>query len=274
MDRLHLKKIGLACLAAVVLTAAVPLYGPLNPSVSAAAAKEQPLKLELEIILKQGSNKAVVNGKEMTVEFVYEVNGITMFPINTLIRAFNLDIKFHGQNSGFTLTNKSYHSYEALVVFGQKSVEINGQSRELPVPVVKKSNSIMVPLRAFAETLGASVHYNSQTKTIRITKEAESPIDGKQRLGSSKDNWSIAAPKLWNSQPAEYDGVWTWSGWPYKDANSSFYVSVKAEEGGEPFTDEEAWKHLGDRLHPSMTVIDKRIFKGEAARLRLNRHSK
>ncbi|WP_336776494.1 hypothetical protein [Paenibacillus sp. MMO-58] len=38
-------------------------------------------------------------------------------------------------------------------------------------------------------------------KTIRIMRAADILIDGKHRIGSSKDNWSIAAPLYNPSEP-------------------------------------------------------------------------
>lgn len=261
------KKGSLACLTVVIFTILL-LSGGLSASPLAVSAAVNVQSPGIEILLQQGSDKAAVNGKEMKVQGMYETKGVTMMPINTLLRAFELSIDFSKDRQSFTLSSKSYRFYHAEVKLGALEAHL-GQSDaalKLPQPVVEKQGSIMVPLRAFAESLGAVVKYDSKKKTIHITRAADILVDSKQRIGSSKAGWSIAAPLLEPSEPywEEYTGGWSWNGVPYANAAGRFYVTVRTGDGGAALTEEEAWEQLTNSLHPAWVPIEKRTLKTKA----------
>ncbi|MUT65808.1 stalk domain-containing protein [Paenibacillus sp. NEAU-GSW1] len=263
------KKIGIACLVAVIFIVSLLMGGLSAPPLVASAADAQPAGIEIE--LKQGSDTALVNGKKIKVQGMYETKGVTMIPVRALMIAFDLEIQFFNSahEKSFTLNSKSYRDYSALVKLGALEAQVGGKVVKLPQPAVEKQGSLMVPLRVFAESLEAVVKFDSKTKTIRITRAADILVDGKNRIGSSKDSWSIAAPLYNPSEPTAaswfgfetHPGVWNWSGSLNANPNASFIVTIWTDDGGKPLTDDEALEQLKKQIHTSWFTVKKRTLK-------------
>ncbi|GLX66938.1 copper amine oxidase N-terminal domain-containing protein [Paenibacillus glycanilyticus] len=262
------KKTGITCLVVVIFIVFLLIGGLIASPLAASAADAQPEGIEID--LKQGSDKAIVNGKHIKVQGMYETNGVTMIPVRALMLAFDLKIQFFNiaHEKSFTLNSNSYRDYGAYVKLGALEAQVDGKGVKLPQPAVEKQGSIMVPLRFFAQSLEASVKFDSKNKTIRITRAADILIDGKHRIGSSKDSWSIAAPLHNPSEPSPaswfgfetHPGVWKWSGSLNADPNANFGVTIWTDEGGKPLTDAEAMEQLKKQIHTSwFTVLERTL---------------
>jgi len=266
------KKTGFICLMACILIVLQLMIGLSASPVVASAADAPPAGIEIK--LKQGSDTALVNGKEVKIQGMYETKGVTMIPVRALMIAFDLDIQFFKSDNkkSFVLNSKTYRDYSALVKLGATEAEVNGTVVKLPQPAVEKQGSIMVPLRYFAESLETVVKFDSKNKTIYITRAADVLIDDKKRIGSSKDNWSIGAPLHNPSEPAVIgwfgsnprQGVWNWSGTLNEHPNSSYTVSIWTDEGGNPMTDAEALEQLKKQIHNTWFTIKEQTLKTDA----------
>jgi len=265
-------KTGFICLMACILIVLQLMVG-LSASPLVASATDAP-PAGIEIKLKQGSDTALVNGKEVKVQGMYETKGVTMIPVRALMIAFDLDIQFFKSDNekSFALNSKTYRDYSALVKLGVIEAEVNGTVVKLPHPAVEKQGSIMVPLRYFAESLEAVVKFDSDNKTIHITRAADVLIDDKRRIGSSKESWSIGAPLHNPSEPTAISwfgsdtrpGVWSWSGTLNGNPDASFTVSIWTDEGGKSLTDDEALEQLKKQIHNSWFTVKEQKMKTNA----------
>ncbi|ACT00296.1 stalk domain-containing protein [Paenibacillus sp. JDR-2] len=263
------KKYGISSLVAVIFNVSLLMGGLSAYPLVTSAANAQSAGIEIE--LKQGSDTALVNGKEIKVQEMYETKGVTMIPVRVLMNAFELTIQFFNSahEKSFTLNSKSYRDYSALVKLGALEAQVGGKVVKLPQPAVEKQGSFMVPLRVFAESLEAAVKFDSKNKTIRITRAADILVDGKHRIGSSKDSWSIAAPLYNPGEPTPaswfgfetHPGAWNWSGSLNANPNTSFNVTIWTDDGGKPLTDDEALEQLKKQIHTSWFTVQKRTLK-------------
>ncbi|WP_201008826.1 stalk domain-containing protein [Paenibacillus glycanilyticus] len=263
------RKNGIAYLVEVILIVSLLIGGLSASPLVTSAADAQPAGIEIE--LKLGSDTALVNGKEIKVQGMYESKGVTMIPVRVLMNAFELNIQFFNSahEKSFSLNSKSYRDYSAYVKLGALEAQVGGKVVKLPQPAVEKQGSLMVPLRFFAESLEAVVKIDRKNKTIRITRAADILVDGKHRIGSSKDSWSIAAPLYNPSEPTAtslfgfetHPGSWNWSGSLNANSNASFTVTIWTDDGGKPLTEDKALEQLKKQIHTSWFMVQKRTLK-------------
>ncbi|MFX3636305.1 MAG: stalk domain-containing protein [Candidatus Pristimantibacillus sp.] len=219
-----------------------------------------------DAVLKLGSNTAIVNGNPMTVQPVYEKNGITMGPVNVLIRTFKLDYKFDSLDKSFWLSTRIYEKNHLSFKLGQTSVALdNGvvsKPFELSAPPVEKKGSLMVPLRSIVERLGGKITYDAKTKEIRITGIDRAVTDPALRIGDSQMGWSIAAPNGFkpNSQ-VSCEGCYSVKG-TAGDRNYSLVFS--ASESKKKLTLTQLQEQKIAALHPSEVVMEVRTAKQPA----------
>lgn len=123
------------------------------------------------------------------------IGGVTMVPIRVISETFGQQISWDEGNKtvqlGTTLpTTFKENSFEAV---------INGVTKNSPVPVIRYHDSIYVPLRIFAEALGATVSWNPtenaaiiyyQTDILKILVDELSPDYKKQILRTAAINIS------------------------------------------------------------------------------------
>lgn len=96
------------------------------------------------------------------------VGGKTLVPLKFLGTAFGAKFTYEPTTKTITIT---YEDKTIILQLGSKTASIDGKTVTVdPAPQAMKG-STMVPLRFIADVFGAQTNYDSQTKTITITKE-------------------------------------------------------------------------------------------------------
>ncbi|MFF2482897.1 copper amine oxidase N-terminal domain-containing protein [Paenibacillus sp. NPDC058071] len=255
----HLKKS-----AALIVLCLSLLSGSLSAAAAEASsntgtkATENSL-LRAEAIIPFGSKKATVNGKEMTIEPLYETNGVTMGPLNVLIKLFDLSIKpVGGSSKAIIISNELYRSHSMELTPGQKIAILDGQMVRLPAAPTVKKNSTMVPYRAIIEAFDGKVVFEKDKKAIRIQVLDQPVVDSKQRIGDSNFGWSLGAPLqmelIDQSESGDHILFTGFSG-------GSFNVSVTVEENDKKLTPQQLIESMKSTLHPSETVKSTAVSK-------------
>lgn len=122
------------------------------------------------------SVKVSVNGKNVEMkEPPVIMNGRTLVPLRAIFEALGVSPEWNGEKQ--TVTAKT-GNVEMILKIGESSATINGKSVQLEVPGTLVKGNTMVPARFIAETFGASVEWESESKTVIIkTAEAQKTLD-------------------------------------------------------------------------------------------------
>jgi hypothetical protein len=115
------------------------------------------------------STTANIDGTEETLSVPPTiVGGKTLVPLKFLGTAFGAQFTYEPTTKTITIT---YEEKTIVLQLGSKTASVDGKNVTVdPAPQAIKG-STMVPLRFIADIFGAQTSYDSQTKTITITKE-------------------------------------------------------------------------------------------------------
>ena len=92
-------------------------------------------------------------------------DGRTLVPYMALFEALGADVEWYESEQ----TVIAYRGDITITLkVGSETMEINGQQITLDVPVQNVNGSILVPVRAIAESLGADVRWAQNTETVTI----------------------------------------------------------------------------------------------------------
>ncbi|SBW08698.1 Phosphate-binding protein PstS (modular protein) [uncultured Eubacteriales bacterium] len=108
----------------------------------------------------------VVDGKKITptVDPVVE-SGTTLVPLRVISETLGADVTWEQSKQQATIKTAAY---TVVFTIGSKSYTVNGASKTLIVAPKAANGSTLVPIRAFSESIGATVNYNASTKTASI----------------------------------------------------------------------------------------------------------
>ena len=110
--------------------------------------------------------KVLINNESLFFDInPYIVNGITIIPAKNIIEA--LGAKFQWQEDTQTITAIK-NDITLVFSVGSKTVHINGIEKTLDVEIIKKDNTVLVPVRFISEIFGASVEWDDETSKINI----------------------------------------------------------------------------------------------------------
>jgi hypothetical protein len=145
--------------------AAVAVSGLL--SAAEAQTQEQPQS-------QSQTASVTINGTAVnfTGQAPMEQNGHMLVPLRGVLEQLGAYVDFNSSTQ--TVTAVRGNTTIVLPV-GQTTATVNGSSVTLDVPAEIVSGSTLVPLRFLAETLGASVDYNSGTYVVAIVTSGGSP---------------------------------------------------------------------------------------------------
>lgn len=106
----------------------------------------------------------------MEVEPIIQ-NGRTLVPLRAIFESLGADIRWDAETR--TVTGTSAETTVTLQI-SSKTAYINGEPVELEVPAMIEAGRTMVPARFIAESLGATVGWDSLTKSVLINSDIES----------------------------------------------------------------------------------------------------
>ena len=112
-------------------------------------------------ILVNGTPLAFDPGAEAQI-----VDDRTMVPLRAIFEALNVQVNWDGDTKTVTATGRGR---QIALTIGQKEISVNGIKTEIDVPAMIISDRTMVPVRAVAQSLGCTVDWIAETKTVVIT---------------------------------------------------------------------------------------------------------
>jgi len=125
----------------------------------------------IEIILTVGKQEIVVNGDKKTIDAApYIKNSRTLVPIRFVTEAIGANVSWNDKTKEVTI---SYQDKTIILQIGNPYATVNG----VKLPIDKDNLKVVpeitsgrkfVPIRFVAETFGAKVDYNPQTREISI----------------------------------------------------------------------------------------------------------
>ena len=112
------------------------------------------------------------------------VNGRTLVPLRAIFEALNVTPMWDPSTK--TVTAKT-DKVDMKLKIGSTNAVVNGQSVSLDVPGTLVNGRTMVPARFIAETLGAQVDWDANTKTVKIVSaDAQTSVSDKQNKPDAK----------------------------------------------------------------------------------------
>ncbi len=134
------------------------------------------------------------NGELLTTPVPAEIDatsGRTVVPFRAIFEAMEYTITYNGLTSPIIASNETI---TIRLIIGAKKSVVNGAKKLMDVAPYVKNDSTLVPLRFVAENAGASVKWDSITRSVYIQYPAEEEepvlIDGEQNfIGTATDTY-------------------------------------------------------------------------------------
>ncbi|MCL2456559.1 MAG: copper amine oxidase N-terminal domain-containing protein [Defluviitaleaceae bacterium] len=169
---------------------------------------------KIEISFRVGDSTLFINGKPVTVEAPFIINGVTLVPVRVITEAFGAEVNWIAATREITLT---YQSVEITLQIDNLNANVNGQRQTLLLAPQIANGSTMVPLRFISENFGADIGWDDTTKAVTVVKEifSDSPVDienilGRSNLpmmGDSYLKWSIRRTPGTEIELRSFDGL-------------------------------------------------------------------
>jgi len=149
-------------LSVATIAALLPLTGMLLPTMAQA---------------QDDAARVYVNNSrvEFTNQPPVEQQGRLLVPLRGILEKMGAYVEF---NSADQIVTASGNGTRIRLPIGSRQATVNGQSTSLDVPAQIINGSTMVPLRFVAESLGASVDFNSRTNTVAINSDGSTNTSG------------------------------------------------------------------------------------------------
>lgn len=135
--------------------------------------------LAAALLLNAKPPHVVVDGTALPASAVAEIGGRTFVALRAAADALNADVEYDSRAKTATFTTVVR---QVVLKAGDKSIVVNGVRSRLDVAPAFVQNRLLVPLRALAVGLGASVHADAKKHSVAITSQAE---DASQAAASS-----------------------------------------------------------------------------------------
>ncbi|WP_019915123.1 stalk domain-containing protein [Paenibacillus sp. HW567] len=231
----------------------------------------------LQLSLKVGSNTAIVNGEEITIQKPFVDNGMVLVPLGVFKKTFASTVSLEGND----VVKVMYGPHTGAMTIGSNTAWKDGVKIVLPAAPRMVSGTLMVPLRFVAGVLGARVLPDSgggllltlapsvNQEEMGETGGIDSDV-GKTRIGNSYYQWSLNYPAgLIAGDNGGNESVAT-----FTSAENLYYLEIHAslletapdaeglldrlvraaEEGGETILDRETF---ADAAVPYARIVSK-----------------
>lgn len=113
--------------------------------------------------------KIIINGEELTIAAddtkPLIIDGRTLVPLRAIFNALDMSVQWNGETKTVTANGRGR---EILLTIGVNEIIVNGESKEIDVPAMLINNRTMVPARAVAQSLGCSVDWLGEERTVVI----------------------------------------------------------------------------------------------------------
>ena len=105
-------------------------------------------------------------GASTTFVAPYVENGTTLVPLRMISETLGADVSWNATQRQATIQTAAY---TVVFTIDSEYYKVNGASKSLANPARIKNDRTMVPIRAFAESIGAVVGYDSGTHTATVS---------------------------------------------------------------------------------------------------------
>lgn len=120
------------------------------------------------MVLTIGSSNAKAFNKDVELDAAPVIkNDRTMLPIRFVAESLGAKVDWNSESRMVKITAEAI---DISLVIGENTASVNGEQKELDSPSFIENNRTYLPVRFVAESLGAEVNWNGETKTVTITK--------------------------------------------------------------------------------------------------------
>lgn len=124
-------------------------------------------KVTAKIILQNGKNIAVLNGKNITLESSCKIINTQFFaPVKSTVKVLGAKYDFNPKTKKITVIKDDI---KVIMQVGSKSATVNNKKVQLPAAVISTKSIISAPVKFIAEALGTKYAWNAINKTAVIT---------------------------------------------------------------------------------------------------------
>lgn len=110
--------------------------------------------------------KLVIDGKTVSSSVApFAENGTTLVPLRVISETLGADVSWNQTKMQATIETAAY---KVVFTIDSPKYTVNGVFKTLTNPAKAVNGNTMVPIRAFAESIGAIVDYNAATNTASI----------------------------------------------------------------------------------------------------------
>jgi len=102
----------------------------------------------------------------------YVESSTLMIPLRGVFEQMGAEVEYSAATNDIEI-RKGDQKIE--VAIGKMNAYVNGKSVGLDFPARRKAGRVYVPLRLVAESLGAQVNWDNETRTAKITTQSEEP---------------------------------------------------------------------------------------------------
>ncbi len=121
------------------------------------------------ISYEPGTIKIVMNGKRIYPDTPpAAIEGRTLVPIRAVAEEMGYNVGWDGKNNMITLVPGDDNGNTVVFGLGRSDYLINDESHTLDVPAIAINGRTYIPLRAAAESMGATVSWDGNTNTAYI----------------------------------------------------------------------------------------------------------
>lgn len=121
----------------------------------------------VKIWLQIGNRDAKINDKPTQLSVPPQIlKGSTVVPLRFIGEAFGCQVNWNAADRSIILIRGDFRM---MLKADDKTADVNGKTMTMSVPPTIIKSSVVVPMRFIAESFGAKVDYNAETKEIMIS---------------------------------------------------------------------------------------------------------
>jgi hypothetical protein len=118
------------------------------------------------LLIGAAPTPVVVDGRPLPESALATVNDKSYVALRPVGEALGAQVSFDGKLRQATVTTEFR---EVVLVIGKAVALVNGESRPIDAPPLVIGGRVMIPLRAIAQALGASVTYDATTHSVMVS---------------------------------------------------------------------------------------------------------